>query len=158
MNLKGQMEERMGKIWNEGSKVRAIMVGGSQMGRLSEEVGVKGKEAVEVEGWVKVNGRLDRQEMERALAKVVETGKLVEKVIIGGPGNSLIRYGSGNEKGFCPERTVKVERKGNGEVSRVSVEYHLTEPERVIASEKRELVELVVVLVRRIEEGCLEYR
>ncbi len=59
----------------------------------------------------------------------------------------------GNEKGFCPERTVKVERKGNGEVSRVSVEYHLTEPERVSASEKRKLVELVVELVGRIEEA-----
>jgi hypothetical protein len=103
MNLKDQMEGRMGKIWGEGSKVRAIVVVGSQMGRLAEEVGVKGKEAVEVEGWVKVNGRLDREEMERVLAKVVETGKMADKVIISGPGNSLIRHGSGNEKGFCPE-------------------------------------------------------
>jgi hypothetical protein len=85
--------------------------------------------------------------------KVVETGKMADKVIIGGPGNSLIRHGSGTGKGFCPERTVKVERKVNGEVSRVSVEYHLTEPERVSASEKRELVKLVVEMVRKIEEG-----
>jgi hypothetical protein len=28
MSLKDQMEGRMGKIWNEGSKVRAIVVGG----------------------------------------------------------------------------------------------------------------------------------
>ncbi len=75
----------------------------------------------------------------------------MDKVIIGGPGNSLIRHGGGEEKGFCPERTVKVERKGNGEVSRVSVD--LTEPERVTASEKCELVDLVVKLVRRIEES-----
>jgi hypothetical protein len=29
----------MGKIWNEGSKVRAVMVGGSQIVRLGAEVG-----------------------------------------------------------------------------------------------------------------------
>ncbi len=28
MNLKDQMEGRMGKIWSEGSKMRAIVVGG----------------------------------------------------------------------------------------------------------------------------------
>jgi hypothetical protein len=71
MNVKEQMEVRMGKIWNEGSKVRAVVVGGSQMGRLGAEVGQKGKEAVEVEGWVKVKGRLDREEMERVVEQAV---------------------------------------------------------------------------------------
>jgi hypothetical protein len=36
-------------------------------------VGQKGKEAVEVEGWVK--GRLDREEMERVVEQAVEMGK-----------------------------------------------------------------------------------
>ncbi len=53
------------------------------------------------------------------------------KVIVGGPGNSLFRHGSGDKRGFCPERTARVERNVQGEVTRVSVEYHMTEPERV---------------------------
>jgi hypothetical protein len=40
----------------------------------------------------------------------------------------------------------------NGEVTRVSVEYHMAEPERVTLSEKRELVDMVVELFRRIAE------
>ncbi len=143
----------MGKIWNEGSKVRAVMVGGSEIGRLGAEVGQKGKEAVEVEGWVKVKGRLDRVEMERVVEQVVEMGKMADKVIVGGPGNSLFRHGSGEKKGFCPERTAKVERNVNGEVTRVSVKYHMTEPERVTLSEKCELVDVVVELFRRIGES-----
>jgi hypothetical protein len=153
MNVKEQMEVRMGKIWSEGSKVRAVMVGGSQIGRLGAEVGEKGKEAVEVEGWVKIQGRLDNEEMERVVEKVLETGKMADKVIVGGPGNSLFRHGSGDKRGFCPERTARVERNVQGEVTRVSVEYHMTEPERVTLSEKRELIDNVVELFRRIGEG-----
>jgi hypothetical protein len=153
MNLKEQMEARMGKIWSEGSRVRAVMVGGSQIGRMAEEMGQKGKDAVEVEGWVKVSGRLDRTEMESVVERVVELGKIADKVIIGGPGNSLFKHGRGDVKGFCPERTVRVERKVDGDVSRVSVQYHMTEPEKLNSSEKRELTDLVVELARRIGEG-----
>jgi hypothetical protein len=153
MNVKEQMEVRMGKIWNEGSKVRAVMVGGSQIGRLGEEVRQKGKDAVEIEGWVKVKGRLDREELDRIVEEVVEVGKSADKVIVGGPGNSLFRHGSGEKRGFCPERTAKVERDVNGEVTRVSVEYHMTEPEKVTMNEKRELIDLVVELFRRVGDG-----
>jgi hypothetical protein len=97
---------------------------------------------------------LDREEMERVVEQVVEVGKMADKVIVGGPGNSLFRHGSGGVKrGFCPERTAKVERNVQGEVTRVSVEYHITEPERVTLSEKRELIDMVVELFRRIGEG-----
>jgi hypothetical protein len=129
------------------------MVGGSQIGRMAEEMGQKGKDAVEVEGWVKVNGSLDRTEMESVVERVVELGKISDKVIIGGPGNSLFKHGRGDVKGFCPERTVKVERKVDGEVPRVSVQYHMTEPEKLTMSEKRELIDNVVELARRIGES-----
>ncbi len=102
---------------------------------------------------MKVSGRLDRTEMESVLEKVVELGKIADKVTIGGPGNSLFKHGRGDVKGFCPERTVKVERKVDGEVSRVSVQYHMTEPEKLTMSEKRELIDNVVELVRRIGES-----
>jgi hypothetical protein len=90
--------------------------------------------------------------MERVVEKVLETGKMSDKVIVGGPGNSLFRHGSGEKRGFCPESTAKVERNVQGEVTRVSVEYHMTEPERVTLSEKRELIDTVVELFR-IGEG-----
>ncbi len=73
INLKKQMEARMGKIWSEGSCVRAVMDGGNQIGRIAEELGQKGKDAVEVEGWVKISGRLDRKEMdsvEKSVGKI----------------------------------------------------------------------------------------
>jgi hypothetical protein len=85
--------------------------------------------------------------------RVVELGKISDKVIIGGPGNSLFKHGRGDVKGFCPERTVKVERKVDGEVSRVIVQYHMTEPEKLTMSEKRELIDNVVELARRIGES-----
>jgi hypothetical protein len=79
----------------------------------------------------------------------MEMGKMADKVIIGGPGTSLFWHGRGED----PERTVKVERSGSGDVTRVSVEYHMTKPEKVTMIEKRELVEVMVELVRRIGEG-----
>ncbi len=78
---------------------------------------------------------------------------MADKVIIGGPGTSLFRHGRGEDKGFCPERTVKVERSGSGDVTRVSVEYHMTKPEKVTMIEKRELMKVMMELVRRIGEG-----
>jgi len=41
----------MGKIWSEGSRVRAVMVGGSQIGRMAEELGQKGKREGSGGGW-----------------------------------------------------------------------------------------------------------
>jgi hypothetical protein len=108
---------------------------------------------VEVEGWVKIKDRLDRVEMERVVDQVVENGKMADKVIVVGPGNSLFRHGSGEKRGFCPERTAKVQRNVNGDVTCVSVEYHMTEPQRVTLSDKRELVDVVVELFRRIGES-----
>jgi hypothetical protein len=105
---------------------------------------------------VKFKARLDRVEMERVVEQVVEIGKMADKVIVGGPGNSLFRHGSGEKKGFCPERRAKVERNVNWEVTPVSVECHMTEPERMTLSEKRELVDVVVELFRRIGESLPE--
>ncbi len=43
----------------------------------------------------------------------------------------------------------------NGEVSRASVQYHMTEPEKLTMNEKHELIDLCVELVRRIGESLL---
>ena len=152
LNLKEQMEGRMGRIWGEGSKVKVVMLGGSQIGRICEELVNKGREAVEVEGWVKVNGRFDRNEMERVLDELEVRGSGVDKVVLGGPGNSLFRHGRTSDKGFCPERTIKLGKNVNGEVRTVKVEYHLTDPAKLNVSEKRELVDLVSELVKGIGE------
>jgi hypothetical protein len=84
-------------------------------------VGKKGKEAVDKGGgYVKVKGRLDRREMERVLLEEVrEVGKMADKVVIGGPCNSLFKHGRAFEKEFCPDRTIKMGENGNGEVNSV---------------------------------------
>jgi hypothetical protein len=52
------------------------------------------------------------------------------------------------------ERETTGERERvDGEVSRVSVQYHMTEPEKLTMSEKRELIDNVVELARRIGES-----
>ena len=67
-NIKEQMEQRAEGDGSLGEKVRVLTVGGSQMGKIGKELGRKGREVVESSEWVKVKGRLDREEVQRILA------------------------------------------------------------------------------------------
>ncbi len=68
----------------------------------------KGKEAVEVEGWVKVRGRLDREEMERVVEKVLETGKMADKVILVGRGTPCLGMGVVRKEGSVMRGQTKL--------------------------------------------------
>jgi hypothetical protein len=157
LNLKEQMECRMEDVLTEGERVRVLLVGGSQMGRLGREMERKGGEAVEVCGWVKVRGHLDEDEGVRGLGEGHGMVEGIDKVVIGGPGNSLVSHGRGEERGFCPERTVQVGKGRDGNVTGVRVRYHLTEPERVKRDEKLELMRNVSTLVRGMMELSQRY-
>jgi len=109
-------------------------------------------EVVESKGWVKVKGNIRKEEVDRVVKEVKRVGSWVDKVVVGGPGNSLTKHGSGTERGYCPERTVRVVKDSEGRVKGMDVRFHLTDPERLSMGEKREVVDRTVELVRRIKQ------
>jgi hypothetical protein len=112
LNVKEQMEGRALREGKEGKKVSMLMIGGSQMGRIGKVLREKGEAAVEKVEFVEVKGVLDGMELKRVLDEVGMREEHPDKIVVGGPGNSLIRHGEKEDCGFCPERTVRVHGEG----------------------------------------------
>jgi len=129
--LKEQMEQRAEGEEKVGGKVKILVVGGSQSGKMGKEIGVRGSEVVESVDWLKVKGRLDKAEVRKVLMDLGGLERKPDRIVIGGPGNSLFRHGKKNVRGFCPERTVTVEKGPDGEVKRVKVGYQMTDPMKI---------------------------
>jgi len=101
----------------------------------------------------RVGGELNREEGGR-IQKELEEGKglLVDKIVIGGPGNSLVKHGIGGERGFGAERKVTL-TEGKGAVEdRASTTYHLTEPGRMTLCERAQLTSVMVGVVKSCRE------
>jgi hypothetical protein len=99
-NVKQQMEmrefvERKGKKLED---VTVVMMGGSQMGQLAREL--DSRQGVDVVGMVRVKGRVDDKAVEIALNELAGLGIQPEKVLIGGPTNSLVEHGVGGMRGL----------------------------------------------------------
>ncbi len=101
--------------------------------------------------FLEVKGALDDEELERVLEELGRREEHPDKIVVGGPGNLLIRHGEKEERGFCPERTVRVEKGSGGEVRRVKVGYHLTEPAKVTMGERRQVIDRTVELVVQVQ-------
>ncbi len=147
-NAKEQMEmrefvERKGKNLKN---VTVVLVGGSQIGRLAKEMG--DRKGIDVLGMVRVKGRLDDSAVENALDELAGLGVQPEKVLIGGPTNSLVEHGVRGLRGFGPERKVRVRTDERGNVTELEASFHMTEPRRIVMSERRDLVDRVVRLIR----------
>jgi hypothetical protein len=64
-----------------------------------------------------------------------------EKVLIGGPTNSLVEHGTGETRGFGPERKVKVRlNRARGETE-WETRYHLSRLRKIGMVERRDLVD-----------------
>ncbi len=96
LNVKEQIEGRAQREGKEGKKVSVLIIGGSQMGRVGQVLREKGEAALEKVDFVKVKGVLDDKELKRVLEEVGKREEHPDKIVVGGPGNSLIRHG---EKG-----------------------------------------------------------
>jgi hypothetical protein len=94
---------------------------------------------------------LDEKELKRVLEEVGKREEHPDKIVVGGPGNSLIRHGEKEDRGFCPERTVTVEKGSGGEVRRLRVGYHLTEPAKVTMGERRLVIDRTVEMVKQVQ-------
>ncbi len=152
LNVKEQMEGWAQREGKEGKKVYVLMIGGSQMGRIGRVLLEKGEAAVEKVEFVEVKGVLDGMELKRVLDEVgMREEEHPDKIVVGGPGNSLIRHGEKGDRGFCPERTVRVEKGSGGEVRRLKVGYHLTDPVKVTMGERRQVIDRVVELMVQLQ-------
>ncbi len=80
------------------------------MGRLGKVMAKKGRDIIEVGGWVKMMRELTLEGVRETAEEIRKQGKGVRHVVIGSPGNCLIRQGKKTERGFCTERTVQVGR------------------------------------------------
>jgi hypothetical protein len=121
------------------------------MGRIGKVMREKGEAALEKVEVVEVKGVLDGEELKRVLDEVGMREEHPDKIVVGGPGNSLIRHGEKEVRGFCPERTVRVEKGSGGEVKRVKVGYHLTDPVKVTMGERRQVIDRTVELMEQLQ-------
>jgi hypothetical protein len=121
------------------------------MGRIGQVLREKGEAAVEKVEFVEVKGVLDGMELKRVLDEVGMRDELPDKIVVGGPGNSLIRHGEKEDRGFCPERTVRVAKGSGWEVRRLKVGYHLTDPAKVTMGERRQVIDRVVELMVQLQ-------
>jgi hypothetical protein len=121
------------------------------MGRVGQVLKEKGEAAMEGVDFLEVKGALDDEELGRVLEELGRREEHPDKIVVGGPGNSLIRHGEKDGRGFCPERTVRVEKGSGGEVRKVKVGYHLTEPAKVTMGERRQVIDRTVELVVQVQ-------
>jgi hypothetical protein len=119
---KGEMEK------GDPGKVRVLLVGGSQLGRIGNGMENVGKGKVEVGGLVKTYGMANVVETTPALRELVRKGEHFDAVVISGPGNCLVEHGQEDTGGFKPERKVKVKTDLSRGVQEWEVIYHMTRP------------------------------
>jgi hypothetical protein len=103
-NLKGQMENRAMEDAGKGKmdKVSVVFVGGSQMGRLKDEIERMGEKSVVVQKMVRVQGAVTTVAVDKALAELAVLEGYPEFIVVGGPGNSFMEHGTGENRGFGP--------------------------------------------------------
>jgi hypothetical protein len=119
--------------------------------RVAKEVKRIGKEVLEVGGIVRTRGVLNGEEVGRILEECHAIEDWPKKIVVGGPGNSLVRHGEPGRRGMKAERTLVLKKSYNGEDS-LSSRYHLTEPVRVTRAERTELIRQTVRLIMGLND------
>jgi hypothetical protein len=150
-NVKQQMEMRE-MVERKGGKkedVTVVLVGGSQMGRLAKEL--DNRQGVGVLDMVRVKGKVDDGTVDDVLDELAGLSVHPDKVVIGGPTNSLVEHGEKGLRGFGPERQVKIRRGVTGKETEWVTRFHMTQPRRIAMSERRDLVDRVVRMIRGVQ-------
>jgi hypothetical protein len=146
LNLKEQLRMRCMRENGVDRRVRVLMVGASQIGRMGAELARMHGDRVRVVGVVKMNDEHTAERHTEILEEVTEAKEDVDVVIVGGPTNSLVRHGKDGLSGFGGERQVRVTKNEDGE-DEWMVTYHMTDPVRITMTEKADLVESMVELL-----------
>ena len=101
---------------------------------------------------IKVKGELSREKVELVRRELMECEMVPDSIVIGGPGNSLIRHGPSNRRGFGPETKLVVREEGKGGGGSIRQEFHLTEPSRLNMIERGGVVRMVEEIVKSCRE------
>jgi hypothetical protein len=149
-NLKGQMEQRAWEKEKKTEQKKVVVVGGSQLGRMRDEIVRMTETGVKIEKMVRVRGQVTDEAVDQALSELAIMETYPDVIVIGGPGNSLMVHGGGEVRGFDPERTVRMRKNETGELW--EVRYHMENPKRITMAEKRQLVDRMVKLVSGTKE------
>jgi hypothetical protein len=94
-----------------------------------------------------MQGEWTDEKVNKALSELATLEGYPGIIVVGGPGNSVMRHGTGDDRGFAPERTVKV-RKAGGVVRGMEVRYHMTNPKKISLNEKRQTVDRVAKVLK----------
>jgi hypothetical protein len=151
-NLKRQMEQR---AWVKEKKIetkKVVMVGGSQLGRMRDEIVRMTETGVKIEKMVRMRGQVTDETVDQALSELAIMETYPDVIVIGGPGNSLMVHGGAEVRGFDPERTVRMRKSETGHGEQWEVRYHMENPKRITMAEKRQLVDRMVKLVSGTNE------
>jgi len=152
LNIRDQMKRRVRREVEAVSKVKVVTVGASEMGRLRREWSRGGAGKLELLGEVRVKGVLDRREVARIEGELEKLGGTPDRVVIGGPGNSLMAHEGGQRKGSVVRRVVTVRKDGEGRVEGLESVFHLCEPVKLTMCERRVIASGVAKVVKKCKE------
>jgi hypothetical protein len=150
LNLKEQMRMRCLRESGVDKRLRVLMVGASQMGRVGDEMQRMHGEKMRLVGRVRMCEEHTADQHMEILEEVTLRRDEMDVVIVWGPTNSLVRHGKEGERGFGGERQVRVVKNSDGE-DEWTVTYHMTDPVRITMTEKADLVEGMVELIGGIK-------
>jgi nucleotide-binding universal stress UspA family protein len=150
LNLKEQMKARCKRENGGDRRMRILLVGASQIGRIGAELVRSHGEKVRVTGRVRMGTEHTELEHGKIVEEVRNMKDKMDVVVIGGPGSSLVRHGRAGERGFDGERQVRVVKNKDGE-EELQVTYHMTDPVKITMTEKVELVDGMVDLMTMVK-------
>ena len=79
-------------------------------------------------------------------------GGTPDKILIGGPGNSLLGHGGPGRRKRMVERVVTVKRDQEGKVVGMETAYHLVEPVKLTMCERKLVAQVLAGIVRKCRE------
>ena len=86
-----------------------LLVGGSQLERISKRMEEQGGDVVEVWKMCRIRGEWTRDKLEVIKEELVLSDKEPDCIVIGGPSNSIIRNGGASPLGYTPEKRITVQ-------------------------------------------------
>ena len=152
LNVKDQMRVRVKRSLEEEVKVRVVTVGASQMGRIRREWERDGEERMDLGEEVRIRGKLDREEGARIEAELEKVIITPDRVVIAGPGNSLMEHEGVRGGGKTVQRVVRVKMDDEGGVEELVSEYHLRDPVKLTMCERKLVAQVLAGIVRKCRE------
>ena len=152
LNVKDQMRLRMLRSMEAETKVRVVTIGASELGRIRKVWEVGGTGRMELGEEIRVKGKLDRAEGVRIERELENVSTTPDKVVISGPGNSLMEHEGREGKERTVQRVVRVKLDTEGQAETLVSEYHLVEPLKLSMCERKVVAMVLAGIVRKCRE------